>query len=237
MLYFFSDKIVLHIAHARPLQEQDLPHYYEILEHLSQKAGVATPRLYLCPDPQPNAFSVGRDPNHASIAVTRGFVESIEPEEVEGVFAHELAHIVHSETLGGSITTVLAGIFTYFAQNGHFSITANTEDKTMGNNISALFFLFLSPIASAIIRFVKNDKAEIMADFQGATLTRNPQALVQALETMQSAVDHGIGLILPNPSIAHLFIVHPFQTETLRKLFDSQISFDIRLDKLRNMIV
>lgn len=238
LIYFLSPKIVLRMARAEPLPAHAAPEVVAILEDLSQKANIPTPALYLTPDPQPNIFTVGRNPSHATIAITRGLLEVLTAAEIRAVMAHEISHITHSEILIHSVSATITGLITAVLPVQTLTRKQTEEGSTsQGNNLGALLLLIIAPLASYIIKFVSSDKVEYKADFTGATLTREPLILAKALEKIDLAVQEEIPLLSPNPALGHLYIANPFHTKTLTNLFSTHPPMSERIARLQSMLV
>ncbi|MFN7160340.1 MAG: M48 family metalloprotease [Candidatus Gracilibacteria bacterium] len=237
-IYFFSPRIVLSMARAKPFPIHAAHEIAAALEDLSRQANIPTPDLYLTPDPQPNIFSVGRNTSHASIAVTRGLVEVLSLSEIRAVMAHEIGHIAHNEILIHSISATLAGLLTAVLPVQTLTSKHSEEGSTShGNSLGALLLLIVAPIASYVIKFVSSDKVEYKADFYGATLTREPIILARALEKIHLAVQEEIPLMSPNPALGHLYIANPFHSKTLTTLFSTHPQMEERITRLKTMLV
>jgi len=210
--YFFSDKIALATYRAQPISREDLPRVYNIVERLSQKVGLPMPKVYLIPTDSPNAFATGRNPQHASVAVTQGILGLLNDEELEGVIAHELGHVRNRDILISSIAATLAGAITYLASMARwgmiFSGYGGDRDERRGGGIGALLMLFLAPFAAMLIQLAVSRSREYGADDTGAHWTGNPYALASALAKIDAYARQRP--LLASPSTAHLFIVKPF---------------------------
>jgi len=210
--YFFSDKIALATYRAQPISREDLPRVYNIVERLSQKVGLPMPKVYLIPTDSPNAFATGRNPQHASVAVTQGILGLLNDEELEGVIAHELGHVRNRDILISSIAATLAGAITYLASMARwgmiFSGYGGDRDDRRGGGIGALLMLFLAPFAAMLIQLAVSRSREYGADDTGAHWTGNPYALASALAKIDAYARQRP--LVASPSTAHLFIVKPF---------------------------
>jgi heat shock protein HtpX len=204
--YFFSDKIALAMYRAQAVSREDLPRVYNIVERLSQKVGLPMPKVYLIPNDSPNAFATGRNPNHASVAVTQGILGLLNDEELEGVLAHELGHVRNRDILISSVAATLAGAITYVARFTMFF--GDRDDRRGGGGIGALLTLFLAPLAAMLIQLAVSRSREYSADETGAHWTGNPYALASALAKID-AYSRRMPLVA-TPSTAHLFIIAPF---------------------------
>src|SRR5262245_63975595 len=186
--YFFSDKIALATYRAQAVTREQLPRVYQVVERLTQKAGLPMPKIYVIPTDSPNAFATGRNPRHASVAVTQGILNLLSDEELEGVLAHELGHVRNRDILTSSIAATLAGAVTILARMGAwgamFSGYGGDERDRRGGGLGALFMLILAPLAAMLIQLWVSRTREYEADHNGATLTGHPYALDRALQTL-----------------------------------------------------
>src|SRR6516162_2628580 len=210
--YFFSDKIALAAYRAQPVTREQLPRAYEIVERLSQKIGIPMPKIYVIPTDSPNAFATGRNPEHASVAMTEGILNLLNDEEMEGVLAHELGHVKNRDILISSVAATLAGAITFISRMGYwaslFGGGGSREDREGGGGFVALLMLILAPIAATLIQLAVSRSREYEADASGARYTGNPYALASALGKLDAYSKRDP---LPaTPSTAHLFIVAPF---------------------------
>ena len=231
--YFYSDKIALAMYRAQPVTREQLPRAYDVVERLTQRAGIPMPKIYVIPSESPNAFATGRNPQHASVAVTHGILQLLNDEELEGVLAHELGHVRNRDILTSSIAATLAGAITILARMGFwFGIFGGGGDRDReGGGLGALFMLILAPIAAMLIQLWVSRTREFEADASGAHLTGNPYALASALEKI-SAASRRVPL-LASPSSAHLFIVAPLLSgETLASLFSTHPPIQKRIERL-----
>src|SRR5215831_2793829 len=205
--YFFSDKLALAAYRAQPVTREELPQVYRIVERLTQKTGLPMPKIYVIPTDSPNAFATGRNPKHASVAVTQGILQLLNEEELEGVLAHELGHVNNRDILISSIAATLAGAITYLARFGMFFGGGDREDNR-GGGLVGLIMLILAPFAAMLIQMAVSRSREYGADESGAKVTGNPYALASALSKLDAYSKR-----LPlqaTPSTAHLFIIQPF---------------------------
>lgn len=211
--YFYSDKLALAMYNAQPVTRAELPRAYEVVERLTAKQGLPMPKIYVLPTESPNAFATGRNPQHASVAVTRGILELLDDEELEGVLAHELGHVRNRDILTSSIAATLAGAITMIARMGYWASLfggysgGRDSRERSGGGFSGLFMLILAPIAATLIQLAISRSREYEADATGAHLTGNPYALVRALQKLD---DYSRRIPMQaSPSTAHLFIVAP----------------------------
>jgi len=210
--YFFSDKIALAMYRAQPVSREDLPRVYNTVERLTQKVGLPMPKVYVIPTESPNAFATGRNPNHASVAVTQGILGLLNDDELEGVLAHELGHVRNRDILISSIAATLAGAITYLAHIAQWGMIfggyGGDRDSRRGGAIGALLMIFLAPFAAMLIQLAVSRSREYGADDTGAHWTGNPYALASALGKID-AYSRRVPLVA-SPSTAHLFIIQPF---------------------------
>jgi heat shock protein HtpX len=211
--YFFSDKIALAAYRAQPISREDLPRVYNIVERLAQKVGLPTPKVYLIPTDSPNAFATGRNPQHASVAVTQGILGLLNDEELEGVIAHELGHVRNRDILISSIAATLAGAITWLAHIARFGMIfggfgGRDRNDRGGGGIAAIAMIILAPFAAMLIQLAVSRSREYAADDTGAHWTGNPYALASALGKIDAYSKQRP--LLASPSTAHLFIIQPF---------------------------
>ncbi len=231
--YFFSDKIALAMYRARPVSREELPRAYEVVERLTQKIGIPMPKLYVIPNDSPNAFATGRNPKHASVAVTQGILNLLNDEELEGVLAHELGHVNNRDILISSVAATLAGAITMLASMGRWAMIFGgwgRNDRDRGGGLAALFMLIVAPIAASLIQLAVSRSREYQADATGAHFTGNPYALASALAKLD-AYSRRVPLAA-TPSTAHLFIVQPFLGMTFGSLFSTHPPIAKRIERL-----
>jgi heat shock protein HtpX len=227
--YFFSDKLALSMYRAQPVTREQLPRLYAVVERLTGRAGLPMPKLYVIPTESPNAFATGRNPNHASVAVTHGILSLLNDEELEGVLAHELGHVRNRDILTSSIAATLAGAITILARFAFFF--GGGGDRRRGGGLGAIFMLLLAPIAATLIQLWVSRTREYEADATGAHLTGNPYALASALEKI-SATSKQLPLVA-SPTSAHLFIIAPLLSgQTWASLFSTHPPVKDRIQRL-----
>jgi heat shock protein HtpX len=218
--YWFSDKIVLRMYKA---QEVGAGHrLYEIVANLSQRAGLPMPKVYIIPDPSPNAFATGRNPQHAAVAATEGILRILSEEELAGVIAHELAHVKHRDILISSVAATLAAAIMMIAHFARFAAIfggGRSDDREGSNPIALFATVLLAPIAAALIQAAISRSREFAADAGGAVIAGSPRGLVNALQKLESA-SKAVPLNA-NPATAHMFIIKPFSASGLFGLFST----------------
>jgi heat shock protein HtpX len=233
--YFYSDKIALAVYRAKPVTREELPRAYEVVERLAGRANIPMPKIFVIPTDSPNAFATGRNPQHASVAVTHGILQLLNDEELEGVLAHELGHVRNRDILTSSIAATLAGAITMLARMafwfGAFGGYGGDRRDREGGGLGGIVMLLLAPIAAMLIQLWVSRTREYEADASGAHLTGNPYALASALEKIEM-VSKQVPLIA-SPSSAHLFIVQPLLGgETLASLFGTHPPIRKRIERL-----
>ena len=230
--YFFSDKIALAMYRAQPVTREQLPRAYEIVERLTQKIGLPMPKIYVIPTESPNAFATGRNPSHASVAVTHGILGLLTDEELEGVLAHELGHVGNRDILISSVAATIAGAITMLASMGRFAMIfggMGGRDRR-GGGLSALFMLIVAPIAASLIQLAVSRSREYQADATGAHYTGNPYALASALQKLD-AYSRRVPM-QATPSTAHLFIIQPLLGMNFGNLFSTHPPIAKRIERL-----
>lgn len=237
--YFFSDKIALRSSHAEPVTREQAPRLYAVMERLAGKAGLPVPKLYLSPQPAPNAFATGRNPRHAAVCVTAGLMQIMNDDELEGVIAHELSHVRNYDILTSSIAATLAGAITWVAEMGRWGLLfggygGSRDGEGEGNAITAILMLILAPIAALLLQLGISRQREYQADASGVKMVGHPYGLISALEKLE-----GYNKKIPmdiSPSTAALCIVAPLQArQMLASLFSTHPPLDDRIEVLKHM--
>ena len=235
--YWFSDKMVLAMYRAQPLDEASAPIVYRIVRGLTTRAGMPMPRIYLIPTDTPNAFATGRNPEHAVVAVTGGILRILDEEELEGVLAHELSHVKNRDVLISTIAATLAGAITYLAHMAQwaamFGGRSSNDDEGGVNPIAAILMAVLAPIAAMLVQMAVSRSREYQADATGARIAGKPWGLAKALEKLQMAQQ--VAPMEANPATAHLFIVNPLSGRSLMNLFSTHPPLEDRIARLRAM--
>jgi len=235
--YWFSDKMVLAWYGAQKIDEAQAPRLYAIVRRLATRAGIPMPPVYLIPTDTPNAFATGRNPEHAAVAVTEGIMRILDEEELEGVLAHELSHVMNRDILISTIAATLAGAITYLAHMAQWAAIfggGRSDDEEGGSNPFALILMaILAPIAALLVQMAVSRAREYQADASGARLAGRPWGLAKALEKLQMAQQ--VAPMAANPSTAHLFIVNPLSGDVLMRLFSTHPPLEERIARLRAM--
>ncbi len=233
--YWYSDKIVLKMYKAQELSPGDAPHIHAVVEEMARNAGIPKPRLFLIPQDAPNAFATGRNPENAVVAVTRGIVNILNPDELKGVLAHELGHVANRDILIQTIAAVLAGAIVFIANMLQWTAIfgIGRDDEEGGNPIAALAMAFLAPVAAGLIQMAISRSREYLADSTGARLAGNPLHLAGALGKLDSAAKQ-----IPmqgSPATENMFIVNPFRGRGATSLFATHPPIEERIARLRAM--
>jgi heat shock protein HtpX len=234
--YFYSDKIALSMYRAQPVTREELPRAYAAVERLTQKIGLPMPKIYVIPTESPNAFATGRNPKHASVAVTHGILGLLNDEELEGVLAHELGHVGNRDILISSVAATIAGAITMLASMGRFAMMfggyggGDRDRRGEGGGLGALLMLIVAPIAASLIQLAVSRSREYAADATGAHYTGNPYALASALQKLD---DYSRRMpMAATPSTAHLFIIQPLLGVSFGSLFSTHPPIAKRIERL-----
>jgi len=236
--YFFSDKIALASSGARPVSREEAPRLYGVMERLAAKGNLPMPKLYVIPQAAPNAFATGRNPSHASVAVTEGLLELMNDDELEGVIAHELSHVRNYDILTTSIAATLAGAITWIARLGfYFGGYGGDRNRRGGGGLEALLMLIVAPLAALLIQLGISRQREYAADAAGARLVGHPYGLISALEKL-GAYNKRIPMTNVSPATSSLYIVRPLSSgQVLAGLFSTHPPLPDRIETLRRMTV
>ncbi len=232
--YYYSDQQVLKHYHAIPVDRDSASGLYQIVERLTQRAGLPMPALYIIPEEQPNAFATGRDYEHAAVAVTEGLLNLLTEEEVEAVIAHELSHIKHYDMLIGTVAATIAGAIAMLANFGMFFGGGDRERG--GNPLVMLALMIIMPMAASIIQMTVSRNREFMADEGAARMTGHPEWLQSGLAKLDSYA-RGTVMHDADPQTAHMFIINPFTGKdvSLRQLFSTHPSTEQRIARLEEL--
>ncbi len=231
--YFFSDKIALSMYHAKPVSREEAPRLYGTLEFLCSRAGIPMPRIYIIPEESPNAFATGRNPQHASVAVTEGALRLMDENELQGVLAHELSHVKNRDILISSVAATMAGMIMWIANMARFAafFGGGSRDREDGGGaLGGLVTIIVAPIAAMLIQMWISRTREYEADSSGATIVGSPYGLASALQKLENFAKR-----IPmnaTPSTAHMFIMHPFSGSSLMSLFSTHPPTEKRIERL-----
>jgi heat shock protein HtpX len=238
--YFFSDKIALASAGAKPITREQAPRLYAVMERLAAKANLQVPKLYLIPEAAPNAFATGRNPHHASVAVTQGLLQLMNDDELEGVIAHELSHVRNYDILTSSIAATLAGAISYIGYMGRWGMIfggyGGRDSERSGGGLETLLLLIAAPFAALLLQLGLSRTREYQADASGARMVGYPDGLISALQKL-GAYNQRIPMDVP-PTTSALFIVAPLSPRQLFSgLFSTHPPLAERIAALRNMTI
>jgi Zn-dependent protease with chaperone function len=233
--YWFSDKIVLRMYHAREVTEAESPQLHGTVRRLALAAGVPMPKVYIIPEESPNAFATGRDPAHAAVAATEGILRVLSPDELEGVLAHEMAHVRNRDILIGTVAATLAGAIMMLANMARFAAIfgGGRDDREGGGGLQLLVMAILAPLGAMMIQMAVSRSREYLADETGARFCGKPEALARALEKIS-----GGSRQVPmqaSPATAHMFIVSPLTGGGLMSLFSTHPPVEKRIERLMAM--
>ncbi|OGU10097.1 MAG: protease HtpX [Geobacteraceae bacterium GWC2_58_44] len=238
--YWFSDKIVLRMYGAQEIGEQDHPVFYGMVRHLAGRAGLPMPKVYIIPSDSPNAFATGRNPQHAAVAATQGILRILSPEELEGVMAHELAHVQNRDILVGTIAATFAGAISMIGnmlQWGAMFGAGRGDDEEgggIGGLVGSLAMAIIAPIAAMLIQMAVSRSREYLADASGAAICGRPLALAAALRKLHMA-SQALPMHEARPATAHMFIVNPLTGGGMMELFSTHPPMEERIARLEQM--
>jgi len=234
--YFFSDKIALMSSGAKPVTREQLPRLYAVMERLAAKASLPLPKLYVVPEAAPNAFATGRNPRHASVAVTQGLLELMNDDELEGVIAHELSHVRNYDILISSVAATLAGAITWIAHWGPWLGGGDDDRERGGGGALGLLLFFLAPLGAFLLQLALSRQREYSADETGARMVGNPYGLISALQKL-GAYNNRIPTTAISPSTSSLCIVKPLFGRGASSLFSTHPPLTERIAALREMTI
>ncbi|MBI3578252.1 MAG: zinc metalloprotease HtpX [Ignavibacteriales bacterium] len=235
-MYWFSDKIVLMTYGAREVTEQEAPKLYSTVRNLAQQAELPMPKVHLIPGDSPNAFATGRNPEHSAVAATEGIVRMLSEDELEGVLAHELAHIKHRDILTGTLVAAMAGTIMFLTRMAMFAsfFGGGSRDRENSNPVGEILMLILAPIAAMLIQFAVSRSREFAADEGGAKICKRPLSLANALRKLEAGVDR-IPMENAGTATAHMFIVNPLRGGGVMKLFSTHPPIEERIERLQQL--
>jgi heat shock protein HtpX len=236
--YWFSDKIVLRMYHAREVNQGQAPELHAVVQDLAIRADIPTPKVYIIPEEAPNAFATGRNPQNGIVAVTEGLLRILDRREIAAVIAHELGHIKHRDTLIMAIAATFAGALSMLANAAMFGSLfgggRSSEDEEGGNPLTGLLGVILAPLAATLVQMSISRAREFMADEAAARFTRTPLSLARALRKIE-AWSHKVPMHAGSPATAHLFIHNPFSAAGLTSLFSTHPPTEQRVARLMAM--
>lgn len=227
--YWFSDRIALAAMQAQPVSRRQEPWLFDIVERLARRAGIPTPRVYVCPQPAPNAFATGRNPQNSAVAITAGMLRNFPQHEIEAVLAHEIAHIQHRDVLITTVAAVLGGLISYAGYSLMF-LGGDRENQGPWGALGALLAVLLAPIAALVIQLAISRQREYAADALGGELCGNPRNLAYALQRLSTANERVPTDV--NPSLNSLFIIQPLSARGMASLFSTHPAPEKRIAAL-----
>ncbi|WP_445474610.1 zinc metalloprotease HtpX [Methanococcoides methylutens] len=240
--YWYSDKIVLKMYHAKEVTESESPKLYEIVRNLAMRADLPMPKVYIVETSMPNAFATGRDPKHAAVAATTGILNLLTAEEIEGVLAHELAHVKNRDTLISAVAATIAGVITMIATWARwaaiFGGIGGRDDNGANNIVGFIALAIVAPLAATIIQLAISRSREFAADAEGARISQKPWALASALSKLEYGAQNyqpRRNDVQPSGNTAHMFIVNPLRGSSLMNLFRTHPSTEERVRRLNSM--
>jgi heat shock protein HtpX len=228
--YWYSDKIVLGMYRAKEITKKQNPKLHRIVEEVAKEAEIPKPKVYIIDTDVPNAFATGRNPQHASVAVTRGIMKTLDETELEAVLGHEISHVKNRDILSSSVAATLGGAIAYIAQMAWFGLAGQDRNN---NSAVLLPMLILAPIAATLIQLAVSRSREYAADYNGAIITKNPLSLASALQKIENSVKERP--MRGNSATSSLFIVNPFKADAFASLFSTHPSTANRIERLRQL--
>lgn len=235
--YWYSDRIVLKMYRAKEVTETEQPAFYNMIRRLAQQARLPMPKVYVIPSDAPNAFATGRNPNHAAVAATEGIMRILSEDELEGVMAHELAHVHNRDTLISTVAATIAGAIAMLANMLQWAAIfggGSSDEDEGGGLIGGLAMAFIAPIAAMLIQMAVSRSREYMADAAGAKISGKPLALASALRKLQMGVQ-AAPMPEATPATSHMFIVNPLSGSSMLKLFSTHPPMEERIARLEAM--
>ena len=236
--YWFSDKIVLRMYNAQEVTTEQAPELYSIVRDLTQKAQMPMPKIYIVEDPTPNAFATGRNPQNAVVAVTTGILSILNNEELKGVLSHELSHVANRDTLTSAIAATIAGAVAMLANMAQFGMMfgRSSEEGEGPGILGGLLTMLFAPLAASLIQMAVSRSREFAADDSGAHLSHTPLALASALRKLEQANQAmPMQAAEQHPTTAHLFIINPLSSHSLRRLFSTHPPTEERIRRLETI--
>ena len=236
--YWFSDKIVLMMYQARQVSEPEAPRLYSIVARVSQEAQLPMPKVYIIQSDAPNAFATGRNPDHAAVAATEGILKILSDDELEGVLAHEFAHIKHRDILTGTVVATMVGAITMIARLAGWTMMfgGGNRDRRNSNGLADLALLIVAPFAAMLIQMAISRSREFDADAGGAKICGKPLSLANALQKLERNAEL-VKMDHVTPASAHLFIVNPLRGEGLMKWFSTHPPLQERIERLQQIAI
>jgi heat shock protein HtpX len=234
--YWFSDRIVLMMYRAKEVSEAESPRLYSLVARISSQAQLPMPRVYIIPGEAANAFATGRNPEHAAVAATEGILALLSDDELEGVLAHEFAHIKHRDMLTGTIVATMVGAITFIARMAGWAMMfgGGSRDRRGSNGFSELAMMILAPIAAVLIQMAISRSREFAADEGGARICGRPLSLANALRKLEVGTKR-LPMENASPATAHLFIVNPLFGGGITKLFSTHPPVEERIERLQQL--
>ena len=235
--YWYSDKLVLKMYKAKEVSESENPSFYNMVSRLARQANMPMPKVYIIPSDGPNAFATGRNPENAAVAATEGIMRLLSDEELEGVMAHELAHVQNRDTLIGTIAATFAGAIAMLGNMLQWAAIfggGNNDEEGGGNLFGSLALAFIAPMAAMLIQMAVSRSREYLADASGARICGNPMALANALRKLQMGAQ-AVPMTEATPATSHMFIVNPLTGGSMLKLFSTHPPMEERVARLELM--